>query len=477
MLTAIALLLSVWPCGGWLRLDGDTATHRRYARQYEAPEISMRAVSPHWINIQCTIPRSSSGFKVFIICPALDAPCYENCQPTQTCPDTSVATSKCLPDRSAVNCSQVVETDGRTVVDLWIDKRNSRLHGPWVCSSLGVKSSVVNVSIVSTNIVLSESKDAQALPPPLPPPPPPPPQPPQQATPNTTEATPLEDLKGTFPQADEGEKPSYYAFASRRRKYNEDQKTLGDMICLPTNMSRTHSGLWEHDVYPSNAGDALHNSACFDEPSSNFQRFGTFGPNTFYFDQPQQQVPTTFTDLAFPQYFSTMQPNQLWRTRSAAATVFPSTFSAATGRRSRLRSGTGSLHHVPSQRTPLIDNSPLPPPPPPPALPIPTPQTSKEPRRFPRITMSPTPPAATVYDDVASSSTITVISRDGRKPATQMAPQLPSMAEFDLAPKTPNTTSIYTAHTANPYRSQMETFRSESSEMRGVDNDADILNH
>ncbi len=65
------------------------------------------------------------------------------------------------------------------------------------------------------------------------------------------------------------------------------------------------------------------------------------------------------------------------------------------------------------------------------------PYAGVEPERFPRVSMNPPfpphPLQGTVYDDVASSSTITVTSRNGGQMPTitsTLAPQLPSMAEF-----------------------------------------------
>ena len=118
----------------------------RLQREYEAPEISMHYVSPHWFKIECTIPKSSSEFKVFISCPALASPCYENCLPIQSCSKDDSSETICLPDQLAVNCTEAIEGSERKVMSLWIDKRDTRLHGSWFCTSQGVKSSVVKVS-------------------------------------------------------------------------------------------------------------------------------------------------------------------------------------------------------------------------------------------------------------------------------------------------------------------------------------------
>lgn len=118
----------------------------RQDREYEPPEISMRSVSPHWLNVQCTVPKHASGFRIFVNCPALQSPCYENCLPIKTCGENSSRGAECLPDRTAVNCTESTNPDGSRVTSLWIDKRNERLHGSWICTSQGIKSSIVNVS-------------------------------------------------------------------------------------------------------------------------------------------------------------------------------------------------------------------------------------------------------------------------------------------------------------------------------------------
>ena len=135
----LILLLLCAQCQGSLRLGKHPEVLRRYARHSEAPEISMRTTSPYWLNIQCSVPQSATDFRVFIFCPALASPCYENCIPTQPCKDDKGAIVNCLPDKTSVNCTEEIQPDGRKVTSLWIDKRNSRLHGSWVCTSQGQK--------------------------------------------------------------------------------------------------------------------------------------------------------------------------------------------------------------------------------------------------------------------------------------------------------------------------------------------------
>ncbi len=91
-------------------------------------------------------------------------------------------------------------------------------------------------------------------------------------------------------------------------------------------------------------------------------------------------------------------------------------------------------------------------------------------------TVPPHPLQGTVYDDVASSSTITVISRNGgRKPTitSTLAPQLPSMAEFAAGESQRESAStvapIYSMHAPGQ---AMETFGTP----RDANSDADVLN-
>ncbi|KAL5113098.1 hypothetical protein TcWFU_010361 [Taenia crassiceps] len=414
ILPVVLLVYLNFTCWGSLRLSRQLGGHERV---YEAPEISMRSVSPHWLNIQCTVPKSSSEFKVFVTCPALSAPCYENCLPIQSCSEVSSPDAECLPDRTAVNCTELANSDGSKLTSLWIDKRSPRLHGSWVCTSLGVKSSVVNVVPE-----MEETQDLEVLE--------------ESSSSNNAELVDPDKLKDAVGRREENGKPPFYAitaflsrtpwifcliavfivsitvniilwcrwclvcfFTARRRKYNEDQKTLGDMICLPTQMSRTQSGLWENDVYPSPFIDDLGEPYCLKENSTKFHRFGTFGPGNFTYEQGQLQNHTEFTDMAFPQYFNTMQPNQLWRARSAVATFSPGNLSLTSGCLNHLQTNTGSLNQVTSQ----IDNAP-PPPPPPLLLNQPLHET-EDPKRSLRVNMNLAPGITTVYDDVASSST------------------------------------------------------------------------
>ncbi|VUZ51079.1 unnamed protein product, partial [Hymenolepis diminuta] len=68
-------------------------------------------------------------------------------------------------------------------------------------------------------------------------------------------------------------------FTVRRKNYNEDQKLLGDMVCLPTQISRPHSGLWESDVYPTTLMDNMQEPPFFKGTSNRCNHFGTFGPS------------------------------------------------------------------------------------------------------------------------------------------------------------------------------------------------------
>ncbi|EUB54895.1 hypothetical protein EGR_10233 [Echinococcus granulosus] len=462
ILPFVLLVCLNFTCLGSLRLSRRSGGHER---EYEAPEISIRSVSPHWLNIQCTIPKSSSEFKVFVTCPALPSPCYENCLPTQSCSEFSSVNAECLPDRTAVNCTELVNSDGSKLTSLWIDKRSPRLHGSWVCTSLGVKSTVANV--------VPELEETPVVPPVLEV---------LEESPSLGNAKTVQpdNLKNTVGQMEENGKPPFYPitshlsrtpwifcliaifiisvtvniilwcrwclvcfFTARRRKYNEDQKTLGDMICLPTQMSRTQSGLWENDVFSSPLIDDPGEPCYLKENLSKFQRFGTFGPSNFAYEQSQLQNQTDLTEMAFPDYFNTLQPCQLWRTRSAVATFSPGNLSLTGG---HSQSDTGSLNQVTSQ-----SNFP-PPPPPPPLPPNQSLHGTKEPKQPLRISTNPALGIATVYDDVASSSTIAVVSKDAKKPSMQLEPHLPSLIVARiLARENP---SIFEALFADPVGSK-----------------------
>ncbi|KAM7539626.1 hypothetical protein Aperf_G00000030741 [Anoplocephala perfoliata] len=387
----------------------------RHDREYESPEISMLSVSPHWLNIQCTVPKTASSFRVFVNCPALQSPCYENCLPTKTCSEGIPLDVECLPDRTAVNCTESTNPDGSRVISLWIDKRSARLHGSWICTSQGIKSSTVNVlpeleeKVAGTTSVIEVPKEQPIF--------------------NETENVQPEDIKNAAGVTEGTTKPPYYAITLRRKKYNEDQKLLGDMICLPTQSSRPHSGLWESDVYPNTFIESIQDPSYFKDNTTKFQHFGTFGPSNFGYDQSQIQNLGEFNDMAFPHYFNTVQPNQLWRARSVGAPLSAGNFTANSDRPSNIRSDTGSLKHLNSPKENLL------PPPPPNLIVSPIRKDSEELKQFPRITMSPVPTSAAVYDDVASSSTITVKSRDPQRSTFRKEPQLPSLLELEKPPK------------------------------------------
>nr|CUU97469.1 hypothetical transcript [Hymenolepis microstoma] len=417
---------------------------------YEAPVISMGSISAHWLNIQCTVPKSGSAFRVFINCPALQSPCYENCLPTQVCDEDSSADEQCLPDRTAVNCTESTNEDGSKVTSLWIDKRSARLHGSWICTSQGIKSIVVNVlpeveeESVTTPSVLTETE---------------------------TEQQKLEDDQNEASSTEVTLKPPLYAFTNflaqppwifcliaifiisitvniilwcrwclvciftvRRKKYSEDQKLLGDMVCLPTQISRPHSGLWESDVYPTAFMDNMQEPPYFKGNPNRYNYFGTFGPSNFAYDHSHVQNISEFNDISFPQYFNTMQPNQLWRTRSVGAAFSSGNFPINYDPVNHIRNDTGSLKLLNSQNDNLL--------PPPNLILTPMSKTSEDLKKFPRITMNPASTSAAVYDDVASSSTITINSKEPKIFNLPKDPILPSLVEFDKSPKSSTKVSI-----------------------------------
>lgn len=196
------------------------------------------------------------------------------------------------------------------------------------------------------------------------------------------------------------------------------------MICLPTQMSRTQSGLWENDVYPSTLIDTLQEPYSYKNNAIKVQRFGTFGPTSVALDHSHLHSGDEFADMAFPQYFNTVQPDQLWRARSAIA-FSPGNLSTTNRRTSNFNTDASSLNQVNLHN----DNPPLPPPP---HLVINSlTQGSEEHKRLTMANSKLIPTTNAVYDDVATSSTITVISRDAKKPGLQLDPHLPSLMEFD----------------------------------------------
>ncbi len=128
----------------YLGPNSPTALLHRYARQQgEAPQIRMRSVARHRFKVQCTVQQGS--LSVFVNCPSLpDSPCYENCIPTQPCPK-GTSGEGCLPDKTAVNCTETATPSGGKVTTLWIDNRDPRLLGDWICMNRGLKSSKVEV--------------------------------------------------------------------------------------------------------------------------------------------------------------------------------------------------------------------------------------------------------------------------------------------------------------------------------------------
>uniref|UniRef100_A0A0R3SDI1 Ig-like domain-containing protein n=1 Tax=Hymenolepis diminuta TaxID=6216 RepID=A0A0R3SDI1_HYMDI len=379
---------------------------------YEAPVISMGSVSAHWLNIQCTVPKSASAFRVFIHCPALQSPCYENCLPTQTCSDDSSVNEECLPDRTAVNCTESTTEDGSKVTSLWIDKRSTRLHGSWICTSQGIKSIVVNVlpELEEKGTTISNIE-------------------PPMINETETEQQKSEDMENAAGSTEVTVKPPLYMLTLRRKNYNEDQKLLGDMVCLPTQISRPHSGLWESDVYPTTLMDNMQEPPFFKGTSNRCNHFGTFGPSNFAYNHSQMQNVSEFSEMVFPQYFNTMQPNQLWRARSVGATFSPGNFPINSGRVSHIRSDAGSLKHLNSLNDSILPS------PPPNLILNPMNKASEDLKRFPRITMNPAPTSAAVYDDVASSSTLTINSKEPKKSNSPKNPILPNLVEFEKSPK------------------------------------------
>ncbi|VDO02826.1 unnamed protein product [Rodentolepis nana] len=207
------------------------------------------------------------------------------------------------------------------------------------------------------------------------------------------------------------------------------------MVCLPTQISRPQSGLWENDVYPTTFMDTLQEPLYFKGNPNRYNHFGTFGPSNFAYDHSQVQNISEFNDISFPQYFNTMQPNQLWRTRSVGATFSAGNFPFNYDLVNHIRNNTGSLKHLNPQNDNLL-------PPPPNLVLTPVSKTSEDLKKFPRITMNPVSTSAAVYDDVASSSTITINSKEPKIFNLPRDPILPSLVEFDKSPKSaPNVSS------------------------------------
>lgn len=230
--------------------------------------------------------------------------------------------------------------------------------------------------------------------------------------------------------------PIYITFSfiiARRKKYKDDQKILGDMVCLPTQMNRQHSGLWESEVYPTNFMENMQDQNFYKGNSNKYNHFGTFGPSNFAYDHSPIPNVHEFNDMAFPQYFNTMQPNQLLRTRSVGATYSPGNFPLNSGPINPIRTDTGSLKNINSLTDSIL-------PPPPNIILNPMSKDTADIKRFPRINMNTTPTSAAVYDDVASSSTITFNPKEPKKSNLQMDPTLPSLNELD---KSPNSTGTF----------------------------------
>lgn len=113
----------------------------------EVPDISMIS-DAHWLIVSCVVRNYRADLKVFISCPARDVElghCYENCKTALPCV-SGVYEENCVPDKSAVNCTESFDDNGSKVTTLRIDRRDPRMKGQWICSHLGLRSNVVNVS-------------------------------------------------------------------------------------------------------------------------------------------------------------------------------------------------------------------------------------------------------------------------------------------------------------------------------------------
>ena len=210
----------------------------------------------------------------------------------------------------------------------------------------------------------------------------------------------------------------------RRKIYNDDQKYLGGIICLPTHISRTQSGLWENEVCPNTLITNLQEPYTYKDNSVKIQRFGTFGPSNDALDQSPLTGGNEFTELGFPQFFNTVQPNQIRRTRSIMAFSLGDLHTTTMGT-SNFQSDNAFFneinHNGSDQPLQLPSN----------ILPNPLAQGSEDHTMLTMANTKLNSATNAVYDDVATSSTITVISRDTKRRSVQLDSYLPSLKEFD----------------------------------------------
>uniref|UniRef100_A0A0X3NSH1 Uncharacterized protein n=1 Tax=Schistocephalus solidus TaxID=70667 RepID=A0A0X3NSH1_SCHSO len=269
-------------------------------------------------------------------------------------------------------------------------------------------------------------------------------------------------------------------FTEKRNQDCDEHRTLGDILCLPTRVKGSSSVLWENDIIPAPLSSDFHpGCGLLEDMSPNFRHFSTFTHGY----PLEAQVPVFSTEegrFAFTN--GTIKSNQLdgfYRARSGTGfprSSLPGSRDWSTVRSNRLRGGAAAPDGTPYLvANPLFTDNP--------AVPAPTPYLTVRPRpdandtpvlitgetTVPELVLPtsqgvlstqsslagrrgnfrPNPgnpqglyPAsscggATVYDDVASSSSVALPLRSAenhpRIPGNRLFPAvthyLPSMAE------------------------------------------------
>ncbi|VDL89551.1 unnamed protein product [Schistocephalus solidus] len=313
---------------------------------------------------------------------------------------------------------------------------------------------------------------------PLRPPPPPPPPLPSNDSSGPLSEVGRQDLSLTVRSSTPT--PLHSAFIEKRNQDCDEHRTLGDILCLPTRVKGSSSVLWENDIIPAPLSSDFHpGCGLLEDMSPNFRHFSTFTHGY----PLEAQVPVFSTEegrFAFTN--GTIKSNQLdgfYRARSGTGfprSSLPGSRDWSTVRSNRLRGGAAAPDGTPYLvANPLFTDNP--------AVPAPTPYLTVRPRpdandtpvlitgetTVPELVLPtsqgvlstqsslagrrgnfrPNPgnpqglyPAsscggATVYDDVASSSSVALPLRSAenhpRIPGNRLFPAvthyLPSMAE------------------------------------------------
>ncbi|CAH8528884.1 unnamed protein product [Schistosoma rodhaini] len=112
----------------------------------------------NFTQITCRINHPKPDAEVYLTCPALgesttDGNCYQGCQPTNPCTQSTQYQAGCVPHDQTVFCQKIEFPNGTVVLNLNVDRTDKRLAGLWSCTHAGLESTKFEIELKSYPIM------------------------------------------------------------------------------------------------------------------------------------------------------------------------------------------------------------------------------------------------------------------------------------------------------------------------------------